>query len=96
MAEFTLSLCEEVIRTKGKCGMTSNEMVQLAWLAKKTLSVPSETAMPDLEAAAIRWKNYHCDQLTKGECAECSELWCAIHRHMHPEKVPTESERRPE
>lgn len=40
MAQFTESLCDEVIRTQGKCGLTHNEMVQLAWIAKRTLAAP--------------------------------------------------------
>lgn len=37
MAQFTKSLCEEVIRTEGKCGLTRNEIVQLAHIALKEL-----------------------------------------------------------
>lgn len=48
MAQFTHSLCEEVIRTNGKCGLTHNEMVQLANLALRVLkpadAVPAEVA----------------------------------------------------
>jgi hypothetical protein len=37
MAQFTHSLCEEVIKTDGKCGLTRNEMVQMARLALRAL-----------------------------------------------------------
>ena len=30
MAHFSESLCEEVIRTEGKCGLSKNEMTQMA------------------------------------------------------------------
>jgi hypothetical protein len=40
MAQFTLSLCEEVIRKKGRVGLTENEKLQLAYLAKKELERP--------------------------------------------------------
>ena len=58
MAQFTLSLCEEVIRTEGKCGLTHNEITQMARLALRSLSVPSETFTPTDDAAnAARWRD---------------------------------------
>ena len=40
MAQFTHSLCEEVIRTEGRVGLTANEKVQMAHLALRTLKSP--------------------------------------------------------
>ena len=37
MAQFTKSLCEEVIRTEGRCGLTHWEKLQMATLALKEL-----------------------------------------------------------
>lgn len=37
MAQFTKSLCEEVIRTEGRVGLTANEKVQMARLALRAL-----------------------------------------------------------
>lgn len=37
MAQFTKSLCEEVIRTQGKVGLTANEKMQMAVLALRAL-----------------------------------------------------------
>lgn len=54
MAQFTHSLCEEVIRTEGRCGLTRNEMVQLANLALRVLKperasvwIPVTERLPD-------------------------------------------------
>ena len=46
MAQFTQSLCEEVIRTDGKCGLTRNEMVQLARIALRTLEREPKGVLP--------------------------------------------------
>jgi hypothetical protein len=51
MAQFTHSLCEEVIRTDGACGLTRNEMVQMAWLALRALKNENP-----LLADAIRYR----------------------------------------
>lgn len=57
MAQFTKSLCDEVIRTKGKCGLTRNEIVQLAWIAKRTLDAapqaPSTNRPEDVPGPAV-------------------------------------------
>lgn len=37
MAHFSESLCEEVIKTDGRCGLTRNEMVQMAVLAMRAI-----------------------------------------------------------
>lgn len=37
MAHFTKSLCEEVIRSKGRCGLTYWEMEQMARLALRAI-----------------------------------------------------------
>jgi hypothetical protein len=37
MAHFSESLCEEVIRTEGECGLTRNEMVQMARFALRAI-----------------------------------------------------------
>ena len=37
MAQFTHSLCEEVIRTEGGCGLSRNEITQMARLALRAL-----------------------------------------------------------
>jgi hypothetical protein len=37
MAQFTHSLCEEVIRTEGRCSLSKNEIMQMARLALRTL-----------------------------------------------------------
>lgn len=37
MAQFTHSLCEEVIRTEGRCGLSKNETTQMARLALRAL-----------------------------------------------------------
>ena len=37
MAQFTHSLCEEVIRTQGRCGLSPNEITQMARLALRAL-----------------------------------------------------------
>jgi hypothetical protein len=37
MAQFTHSLCEEVIRTEGRCGLSLNEITQMARLALRAL-----------------------------------------------------------
>lgn len=37
MAHFSESLCEEVIRTEGKCGLTRNEMTQMARFALRAI-----------------------------------------------------------
>lgn len=37
MAQFTHSLCEEVIRTEGGCGLSRNEITQMARLALRQL-----------------------------------------------------------
>ena len=46
MAQFTESLCREVIRTKGQCGLTRNEIVQLAVIALRTLEREPKGVMP--------------------------------------------------
>lgn len=46
MAQFTESLCKEVIRTDGKCGLTRNEMVQLAHIALRTLERETKGVRP--------------------------------------------------
>lgn len=53
MAQFTHSLCEEVIRTDGKCGLTRNEMVQLARIALRVLRPAGATEAVKL---AEQWK----------------------------------------
>jgi hypothetical protein len=52
MAQFTHSLCEEVIRTDGKCGLTRNEMVQMARLALRTLDPDGPIAAEQREVIA--------------------------------------------
>lgn len=37
MAQFTHSLCEEVIRTNGRVGLSDNEKLQMALLALRAL-----------------------------------------------------------
>ena len=37
MAHFSESLCEEVIRSEGGCGLTRNEMVQMARFALRAI-----------------------------------------------------------
>ena len=37
MAQFTHTLCEEVIRTEGRCGLSPNEITQMARLALRAL-----------------------------------------------------------
>jgi hypothetical protein len=37
MAQLTKSLCEEIIRTEGKCGYTQHEILQMAHLALRAL-----------------------------------------------------------
>jgi hypothetical protein len=37
MAHFSESLCEEVIKTDGRCGLTRNEMVQMARFALRAI-----------------------------------------------------------
>lgn len=37
MAHFSESLCEEIIRTEGGCGLTRNEMVQMARFALRAI-----------------------------------------------------------
>lgn len=36
------------------------------------------TAKQKVLKAAMRWKKFHCDQLTDGTCAECTRLWKVI------------------
>jgi len=52
MAQFTHSLCEEVIRTNGKCGLTMNETVQMAKLALRALKNENPLL---LDAMRYRW-----------------------------------------
>ena len=52
MAHFSESLCEEVIRTEGGCGLTRNEMVQMARFALRAIKNenPYYTRIAALEA----------------------------------------------
>lgn len=53
MAQVTQSLCEEIIRTNGKVGLTEWEKQQLAALALKSFALPE--AGVALDAARYRW-----------------------------------------
>ena len=47
MAQFTKSLCKEVIKTNGKVGLTANEKLQMAVLALRQLEAgPKLVATP--------------------------------------------------
>lgn len=46
MAHLTTTLIDEIIRTKGKCGMTQHEMVQLAWLVKRAYEDSNNVPSP--------------------------------------------------
>ncbi len=39
--------------------------------------------LAEIDAALLRWKNSHCDQLFDGECDECTALWKAIHAYTN-------------
>lgn len=51
MAQFSESLCEEVIKSRGKCGLTRNEMVQMAHYALR--QIRAENAL--IRDAARYW-----------------------------------------
>jgi hypothetical protein len=52
MAHFSESLCEEVIRTEGKCGLTRNEMTQMARFALRAIRAENPLLV---DAARYRW-----------------------------------------
>lgn len=54
MAQFTHSLCEEVIRTEGGCGLTRNEITQMARLALRTLKGEKPYFMDAMRYRCIR------------------------------------------
>lgn len=59
MAQFTHSLCEEVIRTEGRCGLTQNEKTQMARLALRTLKNENPLL---IDAIRYRWlRKQHWD-----------------------------------
>jgi hypothetical protein len=52
MAHFSESLCEEVIRTGGKCGLSHNEMTQMARFALQAIRQQNPLR---LDAIRYRW-----------------------------------------
>lgn len=52
MAQFTESLCEEVIRTEGRCGLTRNEITQMARFALRAIRNEGSEL---LDATRFRW-----------------------------------------
>lgn len=49
MAQFTHSLCEEVIRTEGRVGLTDWEKLQMARLALRALKELVAPALPAID-----------------------------------------------
>lgn len=52
MAHFSESLCEEVIRTDGKCGLSPNEITQMARFALQAIRQQNPLK---LDAIRYRW-----------------------------------------
>ena len=59
MAQFTHSLCEEVIRTDGRCTLSPNERVQMARLALRALKNENPLLA---DALRYRWLRENGDQ----------------------------------
>jgi hypothetical protein len=58
MAQFTHTLCEEVIRTEGGCGLSRNEITQMAKLALRALKNENPYLV---DAIRYRWLRDHAD-----------------------------------
>lgn len=59
MAQFTHSLCEEVIRTEGRCNLSPNEKAQMARLALRALKNENPLLV---DAIRYRWlREQHWD-----------------------------------
>lgn len=89
MAQFTHSLCEEVIRTQGKCGLTRNEMVQLANLALRVLK-PAGTPVSERKECSYPECVRGGAHLPKADCDGCAPSSAGLSIRAVPEEPSEE------